>query len=112
VAQSNFTGLRYREPVYRSLRELAMSYFEDFFNPVGERTLRGYRGPIHLKVFDPLDWMASDSGLETLSDGMDRYRVVPLITEAMAARLAIQDERSLRAGLLGSNPAGLFEVPR
>ncbi len=73
MAQSNFTGLRYREPVYRSLRELVMSYFEDFFNSVGEKTLVGYRGPINLKVFDRLDWMSSDAGLETLSNDMDRY---------------------------------------
>ena len=111
VAQSNYTGLRYREPVYRSLRELVMSYFEDFFNPIGEKTLRGYRGPINLQVFDRLEWMAGDSGLEALADGLDRYQMHPVITDAMAARLVPADERSLRAGLLGSNPAGLFKVP-
>ena len=110
VAQSNFTGLRYREPVYRSLRELVMSYFEDFFNAAGEKTLVGYRTPINLKAFDRLDWMTSDAGLETLSTDMDRYRIVPLITPEMAAGLAPLDERSLRAGLLGSNPDGLFKV--
>src|SRR3990172_3525716 len=61
VAQSNFTGLRYREPVYRTLRELVMSYFADFFNTSGEKTLVGSRGPINLKVFDQLDWMTSDA---------------------------------------------------
>src|SRR5467141_3058989 len=45
IAKSNFTGLRYREPVYRSLRELAISYFEDYFNLLGERTLRKYSAP-------------------------------------------------------------------
>ncbi len=68
VAQSNFSGLRYREPVYRNLRELVMSYFEDFFNAAGEKTLVGYRGPINLKVFDRLEWMWSDAGLERLSN--------------------------------------------
>jgi len=111
VAQSNFTGIRYREPVYRSLRELVMSYFEDFFNAAGEKTLVGYRRPINLKVFDQLDWMSSDAGLETLANGMDRYRVFPIITDEMAANLAPVDERSLRAGLLDVNPAGLFKVP-
>ena len=110
VAQSNFTGLRYREPVYRSLRELVMSYFEDFFNSAGEKTLVGYRGPINLKVFDRLEWMSSDTGLETLSTDMDRYRVLPVITSEMAAGLAPLDERSLRAGLMGANEAGLFKV--
>lgn len=110
MAKSNFTGLRYREPVYRSLRELVMSYFEDFFNAAGEKTLVGYRTPINLKVFDHLDWMFSDAGLDALADGMDRYRIFPLITPEMAAGLSMVDERSLRAGLMGSNPDGLFKV--
>ena len=111
VAQSNFTGLRYREPVYRNLRELVVSYFADHFNAAGEKTLRGYRGPIRLETFDRLNWMGSDAGLEALSDGMDRYRVNPLITGRMAASLSLVDERGLKAGLLGANPAGLFKLP-
>jgi hypothetical protein len=110
VAQSNFTGLRYREPVYRSLRELVMSYFEEHFNSAGEKTLRAYRGPINLKTFDRLDWMSSDTGLDALADAMDRYQVHPLLTGEMAATLDLADERSLRAGLMGSNPEGLFKV--
>lgn len=110
VAQSNFTGLRFREPVYRSVRELVMSYFEDFFNSAGEKTLVGYRGPINLKVFDRLEWMASDSGLDTLSIGMDRYRIQPVISAEMTASLTPADERSVRAGLLGANPDGLYKV--
>jgi len=111
LAQSNFTGLRYREPVYRSLRELVMSYFEDFFNAAGEKTLRAYRGPVNLRIYDRLDWMASDSGLDWLAEDMDRYRVRPLITDEMAASLAPVDERSLKAGLMGANQAGLFKLP-
>jgi hypothetical protein len=112
VAQSNFSGLRYREPVYRSLRELVMSYFEDFFNSAGEKTLVGYRGPINLRVFDRLNWMSNDAGLEKLSTDMDRYHIRPVITPEMAAGLATVDERSLRAGLMGANPAGLFKVDK
>jgi hypothetical protein len=111
VAQSNFTGLRYRDPVFRSLRELVMSYWGDHFNRAGEMTLRGYRGPINLETFDRLNWMASDAGLEALADGMDRYRIIPLLTAEMAADLDLADERSVRAGLLDANPAGLFKLP-
>jgi len=110
MAQSNFTGLRYREPIYRSLRELVLSYFEDFFNAHGEKTLVGYRRPINLRAFDRLDWMGSDAGLDHLAEGMDRYRVYSILTDEMAAGLTRVDERSLRAGLLGSNPKGLFKV--
>ncbi len=112
VAQSNFSGLRFREPIYRSLRELVMSYFEDFFNAVGEKTMVGYRGPINLKVFDLLEWMTSDTGLETLSNDMDRYRIHPVISAEMAAGLSPVDERSLQAGMLGTNQAGLFKVKK
>jgi hypothetical protein len=112
VAQSNFTGIRFREPVYRSLRELVMSYFEQFFNSLGEKTLIGYRNPINLQVFDDLDWMTSDAGLEILSSRMDRYKIHSVITTAQAAGLSTLDERSLQAGLLGSNRAGLFKLPK
>jgi hypothetical protein len=111
VAQSNFPGLRFREPLHRTLRELAMSYFADFFNTAGEKTLRAYRGPIHLKRYDPLSWMESDTGLEQLAEGFDHYRTITLITEDMARILEPLDERSLHAGLTGTNPAGLFKVP-
>lgn len=111
VAKSNFSGLRYREPVYRNLHELVMSYFEDFFNPLGEKTLRGYRGPVDLARSDPLDWMGSDEGLESLADGLDRRRILSILPTGAAARLARVDERGLQAGLLGSNPAGLYTPP-
>jgi len=111
IAQSNFSGLRFREPVYLSLRELVMSYFEDHFNAAGEKTLRGYRGPVHLQTFDHLEWMSRDDGLETLSDGMNRYHIQPLLTDEMEAGLSLADTRSINAGLLGSNPDGLFIVP-
>jgi hypothetical protein len=111
VAQSNFSGLRFREPVYRSLRELVMSYFEDHFNAAGEKTLRGYRGPVYLQTFDRLEWMSSDDGLDSLADGMNRYHIQPLLTAEMEAGLSLADERSVNSGLLGANPDGLFKVP-
>jgi hypothetical protein len=111
VGQSNFTGLRFRDPVFRSPRELVMSYWGDFFNAAGEMTLRGYRGPLNLAAFDRLDWMTSDASLDALADGMDRYRIIPVITEDMASDLDLADERSVRAGLLGANPQGLFDIP-
>jgi len=43
--------------------------------------------------------------LDTLADGMDRYRIQPLLTEEMAAGLSLADARSVQAGLLGANPA-------
>src|SRR5512133_1661555 len=56
VAKSNFTTLRYREPVYRSLRELMMSYFDFYFNTLGIKSLRSYSLPVNLKKFNHLNW--------------------------------------------------------
>jgi hypothetical protein len=59
IAKSKYAGLRFRNPVYRTIRELTMSYFEHFYNPKGEKTLRGYSKPINLSRFDGLKWMTT-----------------------------------------------------
>jgi hypothetical protein len=109
VAKSNFVGLRYREPVYRSLRELVMSYFEQYYNVGGEKTLRGYTGPLNLKRFDRWDWMTSDAHLELIANRTEEIRRIMLLTEDMVGRLSPVDKRSYRAGLIGSDPRGLFK---
>src|SRR4051812_30124716 len=63
LAKSNFNGCRYREPVYRTLRELALSYFHIYFNLRGQRTLRRYSRPVNLRRFDHLDWMTSPKAI-------------------------------------------------
>ena len=110
VAKSNFAGLTYREPIHRSLREVVLSYFEQFFNVAGEKTLRAYTAPVNLERFDDIHWMGDDSQLDQVADGLDRARKVKLLTRSMIRRLARVDDRSLRAGLMGSNPDGLFKV--
>jgi hypothetical protein len=108
VAKSNFVGLRYREPVYRTLRELAMSYFEAYYNVEGEKTLRGYAGPLHLGAFDRQRWTTDDAALEAIARRTDEIRRFDLITPAQAAALSPVDRRSYDAGLTGADPAGLF----
>ena len=110
VAKSNFVGLRFRDPVYRTLRELVMSYFEQYYNVAGEKTLRGYTVPLNLKAFDKLNWMISDDPLEGVARRLDEIRQVQVLTETMIAELSPVDERSRRAGLQGVNEAGLFRV--
>jgi hypothetical protein len=108
VSKSNFVGLRFREPVYRTLRELVMSYFEQYYNVAREKTLRGYTVPLNLKVFDKLSWMSSDEPLEGIAQRLDEMRRVPVMTATMIAGLSLVDERSYQAGLLGVNEAGLY----
>jgi hypothetical protein len=112
VAKSNFAGLRFREPVYRTLRELVMSYFESFYNVEREKTLRSYTRPLNLGAFDKLDWMRSDEHLEKIGRRLDEVRAIPLVTPQMVAGLSRVDTRSYKAGLLGVNRAGLWRPPR
>lgn len=108
LAKSNFAGLRFREPVYRDVRELVMSYFEQYFNLNREKTLRGYTRPLDLKAFDRLHWMTEDRTMEMIASRLDEVRRFPILTKRMIALLSPVDERSLKAGLLGANEAGLY----
>src|ERR1700685_2688056 len=60
VAKSDYSGLRSREPVYRTIRELAVSYFEHYYNLTGEKTLRAYSRPVSLTRFDRIGWMTTE----------------------------------------------------
>lgn len=101
VAKSNYAGCRYREPVYRSIRELALSYFEVYFNLRGERTLRRYSAPVNLARFDHLDWMITEKPIWFIADYLTKIHHFPLITRSQVKRLHRVDDRSLQAGLVG-----------
>ena len=101
VAISNFSGLRHREPVYRTLRELAMSYFDDYFNLAGERSLRRFSRPVDLRRFDRLDWMTTEKDVWFIPEHLLEIAHTPVVTPAMAKRLHRVDQRTLAAGLLG-----------
>jgi len=98
VAKSNFTGCRYREPVYRSLRELAMSYFEVYFNLRKQRSLRTFSRPVNLGRFDSLQWMTTEKPLWFVSDYLFTISHYQLLRPGMAKRLHRLDDRSFRAG--------------
>jgi len=108
IAKSNFSGLRYREPVYRNVRELVMSYFEDYFNADGERTLRMHTAPLRLARFDRLGWEVTDGAVETIDAALKALPDHHLLTPAQARRLARMDDRSMKAGMLGTVSAGLY----
>jgi hypothetical protein len=108
VAKSNFVGLRYREPIHRGLRELMLSYFEDFYNAAREKTLRGYTVPLKLQSFDRLRWTTRDEAAEAIAARLDQIRRFPLLTPKMAKRLALMDRRSYEAGMRGCVPEGLY----
>jgi hypothetical protein len=111
VAKSNFTGLRFREPVYRNLRELVLSYFNDYYNLDYIRSLRGYTVPLNLERFDYLNWMFSDEHLDDIADATETLRKYNLLTKKQLAYISPIDQRTYDAGMLGVVPEGIY-VPK
>lgn len=109
IAKSNFAGLRFREPVYRTLRELVMSYFEQYYNVAREKTLRAYTRPLNLWVFDAYQWMTRNETMKRIEKGLSKMKPIRLLTRRMIAGLSQVDKRSRQAGLLGAKKAGLYK---
>ena len=87
---------------YRTIRELVMSYFEDYFNWDGDRTLRAYSRPLSLARFDRINWMTAEDDLWPVVEWLTVAHHTPLIPGKAAARLPRVDRRSYRAGVLGA----------
>src|SRR5713226_7303865 len=101
VAKSNFAGCRYREPVYRSLRELAMSYFNLYFNLRGQRSLRTFSRPVNLARFDHLNWMTTEKPIWFIVNYLFEIHHYKLLKRGVAQRLHRVDDRLFRAECLG-----------
>jgi hypothetical protein len=101
VAKSNYAWLRYREPVFRTLRELAMSYFEVYFSVAGLKTLRGYTRPLDISRYDHLDYAVTEVGAAELYRRLYRRKPISLISKKAAAELLPVDERALASGTVG-----------
>jgi hypothetical protein len=108
IAKSNFSGLRFRAAVYRSLRELVMSYFEDYINLRGDRTLRAYSRPVDLSRLERRHpgWMTSDGDLWWIPEHLVRIPHRPILTPALERSLSRVDRRALQAGLVGHRASG------
>jgi hypothetical protein len=101
VAKSDYSGLRSREPVYRNIRELVMSYFEHYFNPAGEKTLRTYSRPVNLRRFDAIGWMTCERDVWEIPNYLCEVSHTPLLPPGTERRLAKMDRRLYAAGRLG-----------
>jgi hypothetical protein len=101
VAKSNYSGLRFREPVYRTLRELAMSYFEHYYNLRGEKSLRAYSRPVNLRRFDGADWMTAEEDVWAIPWYLMELHHTPLLTPSAKRFLCLVDDRLFAAGKYG-----------
>jgi hypothetical protein len=101
IAMSNYSGCRGRQPVYRSLRELAMSYFDTYFNLRGERTLRRFSRPVDMARFDKQHWMTSEKDVWFVVDHLFDIPHTPLLPRGHEKHLARVDARTKASGLVG-----------
>ncbi len=100
LAKSNYVNLGFREPVYKNLRELAMTYFEHYCSIHQTKTLRGYTRPFDASRYVNLNWAWDEAGANQLYRIFYRRKPVPLITASMAARLQRITDRVYRAETL------------
>jgi len=105
MSKTNGPVLRWREPVYRSLRELAMSYFHEYTNRLGEQTLREYSSAFDLRRVDPAIWVSGEADAWAMSAKLDASRHYTLITTRQARALVRRDR--FERGVLG-----LLQYPR
>ena len=101
IAKSNYAGLEYREPIYRTLRELALSYFLLYFNLRRERTLRTFSRPVDLARFDARTWMTSEKDVWYIPEYLLEISHTPLLPPGAAKRLHRVERRTFEAGLVG-----------
>ena len=98
VSKSNFSGLRFREPVYRTLRELAMSYFHEYFNRHGRKTLRSYSVPYDMRRLGPEVWITNPKSCWDTHDLLRDLRHYTLVTRRQEKLLARRDPFERRMG--------------
>ena len=105
ISKSNGAHLRYRDPIYRSLRELALSYFHEYFDRRGRKTLRSYSVAFDLRSIDPGLWVTRETMCDEVDARLAGLRHYTLVTGGQQKLLSRRDEFERRA-------AQLVEYPR
>lgn len=100
ISKTNGITLRWRDPVYRSLRELAMSYLHEYCNRREHKTLRAYSRPFDLRVLRPADWVTAPKGAWTVAERLDALAHYDLLSPAEERRLVRRDPFERRLGAM------------
>jgi hypothetical protein len=99
VAKSDYSGLRSREPVYKTIRELVMSYFDHYYNKAGEKTLRTYSRPVNLRRFDRIGWATREDCVWEIPNYLCDIPHTAILPPG--AKIARMDRRLYAAGRFG-----------
>jgi hypothetical protein len=106
VAKSNFVGLRFREPIYRDVHELVMSYFPSFYNMDKEFSLRQFTVPLNLKRYK--NYQFNETIMEDIGLKLSYIPVTKLMTPSQIRLLHPIDIRTFKAGMIGSIKKGIY----
>jgi len=98
VSKTNHAVLRYREPIYKTIRELVMSFFHEYFDDSGRKTLRSYSMPVNLSRFDRLNWVTSEKDVWEIPDYLAKVKHFPILTRSQIAGLRLADKPEIEAG--------------
>jgi hypothetical protein len=111
ISKTNGIGLRWRDPVYRTVRELAMSYFHEYTNRRDHKTLREYSVPYDLRRMDPKVWVSGKKNAWDVCDELDRLKHFPLVNGHHLKAVTRRDpfERKLSGLLQYRRPRALLE---
>ncbi len=97
ISKTNHAVLRYREPIYKSIRELVMSYFHEYFLDSGIKTLRRYSEPLNLKVFED-SWELEDCDLWGIDEELDKIKHHDILSKLHIKDLRKADKIEIKAG--------------
>src|SRR3989344_889458 len=100
ISKTNHEVLRYREPVYKSVRDLVMSYFHEYFLNDGKKTLRSSTEPVDLSRFYSKNWITSDTDLWYIDEYLNRVPHTSILNKKQVAYLRRADKIEIRAGKL------------
>lgn len=97
ISKTRHAVLRYREPVYKSVRELAMSYFHEYFTDDGQKTLRSFSAPFKIQGSE---WITSDKDLYEIAVALDESPHTKILSKKMERGLRLADKIEIKAGKL------------
>lgn len=100
ITKTNHAVLRYREPVYNSIRELVMSFFHEYFLDSGKKTLRSYTMPVNLSRFDKKNWQTDEKDLWYIDSYLDKVKHYNILNKKQIADLRKADKVEIMAGKL------------
>jgi hypothetical protein len=111
ISKTNGIGLRWRDPVYRNLRELAMSYFHEYYNGRAHKTLREYSVPFDLRRMDPSIWVSGTKNCWVVGEKLDELRHFKLVNGRHLKSVTRRDPFERKLGSLGQyrKPRALLE---